>query len=65
MGRFLMTSDDEASSASCWQKVVCVVETIADEVMKCQFRLRKPLFYPLNYGDGAISGFRSRIADFK
>src|SRR5438132_9072181 len=28
-------------------------------------RFRKPLFFPLNYGDGAISDFRSRIADFK
>ena len=28
-------------------------------------RFRKPPFYPLNYEDGAISDFRSRIADFK
>ena len=33
--------------------------------MKHPFRLRKPPFYPLNYGDGAISDFRSLIADFK
>ena len=28
-------------------------------------RFRKPLFFPLNYGDCVISDFRSRIADFK
>ena len=32
MGRFLMTSDDEASSASYQQNLACVVETTADEV---------------------------------
>ena len=24
--------------------------------MKCQFRLRKPLFFPLNYGDDDLEG---------
>ncbi len=33
--------------------------------MKRHFRLRKPLFFPLNYGDRTISDFRSLIADFK
>jgi len=32
MGRFLMTSDEEASSASYQQNLVFVVETTADEV---------------------------------
>ncbi len=33
--------------------------------MKSPFRLRKPWFFPLNYGEGAIPDFRSLIADFK
>ena len=32
MGRLLITSDDEASSANYQQNLVCVVETTADEV---------------------------------
>ena len=32
MGRFLMTWDNERSSASRKEKVVCVVETTGDEV---------------------------------
>ena len=32
MGTLLMTWDDEASSASYQQNLVCVVETTADEV---------------------------------
>jgi len=32
MGRLLMTWDDEASSGSYQQNLVCVVETTADEV---------------------------------
>src|SRR6267143_2815768 len=28
-------------------------------------RFRKPLFFPLNYGDTSISDFRSSIAEFK
>jgi len=32
--------------------------------MKGRFRLRKPLFFPLNYGDHVISDFRSLIDDF-
>ena len=34
-------------------------------MIKRHFRLRKPSFSPLNYGDKSISDFRSRTADFK
>ena len=33
--------------------------------MKHPFRLRKPLFFPLNYVDVSIADCRSRIAEFK
>jgi len=66
MGAFLMTWDDEASSASYQQKVVCLLETTADDVRRnVRFVLGNPCSIPLNYGDQSISDFRSRTADFK
>jgi hypothetical protein len=32
-------------------------------LQKCRFGIRKPLFYPLNYGNSDIGDFRFAIAD--
>jgi len=38
-------------------------DDISELQQKCGFYLRKPLFYPLNYGDNDILDFRFSIAD--
>jgi hypothetical protein len=40
-------------------------DDISEFQQKCRFALRKPPFYPLNYGDDDICDFRFSIADCK
>jgi hypothetical protein len=41
------------------------VEDVGASLQKRRFALRKPSFYPLNYGDDDICDFRFPIADCK
>jgi hypothetical protein len=55
MGCFLITREERKSYSTGLNTAVCVLlMTLANVLQKCRFVLRKPLFYPLNYGDNGI-----------
>ncbi len=50
MCTFLITREEPNNNSTGLNTAICA-DDISGFVQKCRFALRKPLFYPLNYGN--------------
>jgi hypothetical protein len=59
MGRFLMIQENQKWTEGIAVQFLTTRDEAGEFQQKCRFRIRKPAFYPLNYGDGmgpAVTG---------
>jgi len=52
MGRFVMIQENQKWTEGIAVQFLTTTDDLGKFLQKCRFRIRKPSFYPLNYGDG-------------
>jgi hypothetical protein len=66
MGRFVITREGTQQLVNDFKySKLNAPDVVRRFLQKCRFALRKPPFYPLNYGNRDICDFRFSTADCK